>query len=370
MSASLLEHFASLQDPRIERNKRHQLLDIIVLSICAVASGAEGWEAIEQFGHTKQDWLRQYVPLANGIPSHDCIAYVLSRVSPVGFRQCFLDWSQTFNETCTGEVIAVDGKTAKGSRDRQRNRNPLHMVSAWACRQRLVLAQEVTDEKSNEITAIPTLLQLLELKGALVTLDAMGCQRAIAEQIIDQQGDYVLSLKGNQGTLHEAVEDFFELARAHQFQGVAHDYVEHVDKDHGRLEIRRYWVSEHLETLPRTERWKGLHSIGLAERETWQGDKQTLERRYFINSIAADAERFAHAVREHWGIENRLHWCLDVTFNEDASRIRKGQAPAIMTSLRHLCLNLFEREGSKMSLAKKRRQAAWDDDYRAKVLFS
>jgi predicted transposase YbfD/YdcC len=370
MATSLLEHFATLDDPRIERNKRHQLLDIIVLSICAVASGAEGWEAMEQFGHTKQDWLRQYIPLANGIPSHDGIAYVLSRVSPAGFRQCFLDWTTALGAGNEGEVIAVDGKTARGSRDNRRDRSPLHRVSAWACQNRLVLAQEVTDEKSNEITAIPQLLKMLELKGALVTLDAMGCQRAIAEQIIDQQGDYVLALKGNQEALHEAVADFFEVARAHQFQGIGHDDVEPVDKDHGRLETRHYWISECLDTLPQPTVWKGLRSIGLVERETWQGDQHTVEQRYFITSIAADAQRFAQAVRAHWGVENRLHWRLDVTFNEDASRIRKGQAPAMMTSIRHLCLNLFEREGSAISLAKKRRQAAWDDNYRANVLFS
>ena len=198
----------------------------------------------------------------------------------------------------------------------------------------------------------------------------MGCQRAIAEQIIDQGGDYVLGLKGNQGNLHEAVEDFFTTASAHHFTGVAHDFTEEVDKDHGRLEVRRYWITDDLRTLPDPQNWKGLRSIGMVERKCRQGDTQTLERRYFINSIAAEAKSFAQAVRGHWGVENRLHWRLDVIVGEDTSRIRRGNGPAIMTALRHLCLNLFDRESSSLSLAKKRRKAAWNDEYRAKVIFS
>lgn len=370
MAADLIEHFSSLEDPRIDRNKCHALIDIVVLAVCAVASGADGWEAIEDFGKAKIDWLRQYVPLANGVPSHDCISYVLSRVSPPKFRECFMNWTQSVMQKTGSEVIAVDGKTARGSRDRKNHRNPLHMVSAWACRNRLVLGQQATEEKSNEITAIPKLLELLELKGCIVTLDAMGCQRAIAEQIMDQQGDYVLGLKGNQHALHEAVEEFFTTAQTHQFTAVKHDYLEECDKDHGRLEIRRYWITEDLNTLPDTEDWKGLRSIGMVERECLQGDTTSIERRYFINSIPAQAKPFATAVRGHWGIENTLHWRLDVVLGDDASRIRKGNGPAIMTSIRQLCTNLFERESSGLSLAKKRRKAAWDDDYRAKVIFS
>jgi predicted transposase YbfD/YdcC len=370
VTACLIEHFSPLDDPRIDRKKLHKLIDIIVLSVSAVASGADGWEAIEDFGKEKLDWLRKFVPLENGVPSHDCIAYVLSRVSPHQFRECFMSWTQAVMKEVDGEVIAVDGKTARGSHDRKNKRNPLHMVSAWACQNRLVLGQEATQEKSNEITAIPKLLALLELKGCIVTIDAMGCQRAIAEQIIDQNGDYVLGLKGNQGKLHEAVEDFFTAADANQFSEVAHDDLEEVDKDHGRLEIRRYWITEELRTLPDTLSWKGLRSIGMVERECLQGDTRTVERRYFINSIPAKADRFARAVRGHWGVENPLHWRLDVVFGDDASRIRKGNGPAIMTSIRHLCMNLFESESSSMSLAKKRRKAAWNDDYRAKVIFS
>lgn len=370
MIPDLMIHFSSLPDHRIERNKCHALLDIIILAICAVASGSDGWEAIEQFGKEKLEWLRQYIPLVNGVPSHDCIAYVLCRLSPQKFRDCFMNWTQAVTEHTGGEIIAVDGKTARGSRDRKNQRNPLHMVSAWACENRLVLGQQATDEKSNEITAIPKLLGLLELKGCIVTLDAMGCQRAIAEQIVDQGGDYVLGLKGNQSNLQEAVEDFFATAAAHHFAGVTHDYREEVEKDHGRLEIRRYWIVGDLSTLPDPQNWKGLRSIGRVERECWQNGTRTLEQRYYINSIAADAKPFAQAVRGHWGVENRLHWRLDVVFGDDASRIRRGNGPAIMTTLRHLCVNLFDREASSLSLAKKRRKAAWNDEYRAKVIFS
>lgn len=369
MSASILEHFASLEDPRIERNKRHALADIVLLTICAVVSGANGWEAIEDFGQEKLDWLRQFAPFENGVPSHDCMANVISRLSPTGFQACLWRWTQSVAEATDGEVIAVDGKTARGSRDRRRGRSPLHMVSAWACANRLVLGQEATSEKSNEITAIPKLLELLELKGCLVTIDAMGCQTAITAQIVAQGADYVLGLKGNQSALQEAVEDDWTVAQQADFAHVQADFTEELDKDHGRMEIRRYWITDDLRTLPNVARWAGLRSIGMVERTCVSNGQESLERRYFINSIAPDAARFAHAVREHWGVENRLHWRLDVIFGDDASRIRKGQAPAIMTSVRHLSMNLFEQEGSAISLAKKRRKAAWNDDYRAKVVF-
>jgi predicted transposase YbfD/YdcC len=369
VSASIEEHFSTLEDPRIDRNKLHELMDIVILVLCAVSSGADGWEAIEEFGQEKLDWLRKFAPFANGVPSHDCIANVLSRLSPKGFQQCFRSWTGAVSEATQGEVIAIDGKSARGSHDRKRSRKALHMVSAWASTNRLVLAQEATQEKSNEITAIPKLLELLELKGCIVTIDAMGCQRAIAEQIIAQGGDYVLGLKGNQSVLQEGVEDFFTVAMAGDFAGVEYDYTEEVDQDHGRLEVRRYWVTEDLRTLPNTQLWQGLRSIGMVERQCLIGETQTLQRRYYINSIRAEAKRFAHAVRDHWGVENRLHWRLDVVFAEDASRIRKGNAPAIMTSIRHLCMNLFEQEPSSMRLSKKRRKAAWNDDYRAKVVF-
>ena len=244
------------------------------------------------------------------------------------------------------------------------------MVCAWACSNRLVLAQQSTDEKSNEITAIPKLLSILELKGCLVTIDAMGCQKPIASQIVDQEADYVIGLKGNQGILHKQVANFFDEAKAEHFRSIDHEYREETDQGHGRQEIRRYWITEELSTLSTASEWKGLRSIGMVERECWQGEKKTLDKRYFINSIPRNAKQFSQAVRGHWGVENPLHWRLDVVFGDDASKIRKENGPAIMTSMRHLCMNLFDRETSSLSLAKKRRKASWSDDYRAKVLFS
>ena len=230
------------------------------------------------------------------------------------------------------------------------------MVSAWACRNRLVLGQEATEEKSNGITAIPKLLELLELKGAMVTIDALGCQRAIAAHIVAQGGDDVLGLTGNQSALQESVEDFFQVAMAGEFAAVAHDIHEEIDQDHGRLEVRRYWITEDLRTLPDNPLWAGRRSIGMVERRCLVGATETVEQRYFITSIPAPAKRFAHAVRGHWGVENRLHWRLDVLFDEDASRIRKGHAPAIMTTIRHLAMNLFEQDASQRRLSQKRRR--------------
>lgn len=369
MDSSIITHFLPLDDPRIERNKKHALIDIVMLSICAICSGANGWEAIEEFGHEKLEWLRKYVSLKNGVPSHDCINYVLARLSAENFRECFMSWTQSVMKACPGEIIALDGKTARGSRDRKNDKNPLHMVSAWACEQRLVLGQEAIDDKSNEITALPKLLKLLEIKGCIITIDAMGCQRAIADQIIEQEGNYVFGLKGNQSNLHEAVEDFFTVAHQHHFNNTAYDYAEEVDKDHGRLEIRRYWVSDELLTLPDKSRWRGLRSIGMVERECTQAGVCSTERRYFISSIEPDAQLFAKAVRSHWGVENPLHWRLDVIFGDDASRIKKDNGAAVLTSLRHLCMNLFEQEDSNISLAKKRRKATWNDQFRGKVVF-
>jgi predicted transposase YbfD/YdcC len=372
MSCCLLHHFKDLADPRIERNKLHALEDIVVLTICATVSGADGWESIADFGRSKLDWLRQFIALKNGVPSPDCIAYVLQRLSVEGFMACFRNWTQAVMQASGGQVqefVRVDGKTSRGSRDRRKGRSPLHMVSAWASRNRMVLGQEATEEKSNEITAIPKLLLMLELKGCIVSIDAMGCQRAIAEQIIEQGGDYVLGLKDNQPSLSEAVEEFFETAQAADFAGVKYDQKEELDKGHGRVETRRYWITEELSTLPKPERWKGLRSIGMVVREVLQGGERTEERRYFINSIPAQANLFAEAVRGHWDVENRLHWRMDVVLREDACTIRKGNAPAILTTARHLVLNLFEREGSRLSLPRKRYRAALDDDYRAKVVF-
>lgn len=368
MTTSIAESFSSIEDPRIDRKKLHSLSDILVLTVCAMLSGADGYEAIEEFGDNKEHWLRTFLPLQNGIPSHDCIRYVLIQLSPEQVQSCFIKWVNAIREKIP-EVIAVDGKTARRSHNKRKGVPALHMVSAWATSNRLVLGQQATQEKSNEITAIPALLKLLELKGCIVTIDAMGCQRDIAKQIIQQKGDYVLGLKGNQGRLHEAVEDYFQMASRSGFKNIPHDYYEDVDQGHGRLEVRRHWILDDLEILPNTAQWKGLRSIGMVQRKCTIAEETTVETRYFITSIQAGAKMFAHAVRSHWGIENTLHWCLDVTFREDDSRIRTGNAPANMSMVRHICLNLLQKESSKLSIKKKRLKAAWNDDFRHKLLF-
>lgn len=370
MGASMVEHFLKLKDPRIERHKKHRLEDIIVLSICAVLSGAEGWEAIRDYGETKLEWLRRFIPLANGIPADDTIARVMSRLSAKGLQECFISWVTAVSEVTQGSVIAIDGKTARRSFDRSRGKQAIHMVNAWSSANGVVLGQLKTEEKSNEITAIPKLLEVLEIKGCIVTIDAMGCQKEIAQQIIEQGGDYLLAVKGNQGTLEAAVVDFFETAEAADFKGVPVDYHEAIDSGHGRIEVRRCWSSSVLNTLPHPEQWVGLTSIAMIESERHTGERMSLERRYYITSLQSDAQRTGHAARSHWGVENTLHWTLDVTFREDECRVRRGEAAENLCTLRHFALNLLKQETTlKKSIKQKRLRAGWDDNYRAKVLF-
>ncbi len=366
MGPCISSYFSKINDPRIDRKKLHSLSDILILTICAMLSGADGYEAIEEFGRNKKQWLKNFLPLKNGIPSHDCIRYVLIRLPPEQLQSAFIDWVNVIKENIP-EVVAVDGKTSKGSQ--KKGLAGLHMVSAWGASNKLVLGQEVTQEKSNEITAIPTLLKLLELKGCIVTIDAMGCQINIAKQIIKQKADYVLGLKGNQGLLHKGVKDYFHMALKSGFKGFTYDSYKEIEKKHGRYDVRKYWTLDTPDTLHRVEKWKGLLTIGMVQRESTIGEKTTIETRYFISSLEADAKVLAKAVRSHWGVENNLHWCLDVTFREDDSRIRTGHAPACMSTFRHVCLNLLQKETSTLSIKKKRLKAAWNDKFRFKVLF-
>jgi predicted transposase YbfD/YdcC len=368
MSSCISDHFSKIEDPRINRKKLHTLSDIITLTICAMLSGADGYESIEEFGRNKKTWLKTFLPLQNGIPSHDCIRYVLIKLPPKQFQSAFISWVNEIKENIP-EVIAVDGKTAKGSQRKKQGLAGLHMISAWASSNKLVLGQEATKEKSNEITAIPALLKLLELKDSTVTIDAMGCQLKIAEQIIKQEADYVFGLKGNQGLLHKEVIECFKTALATNFMALPHDSYEEKEKRHGRYDVRKYWIINAPKNLHRVKEWEGLQTIGMVERESTIGDKTTKETRYFISSLQADAKVFANAVRSHWGVENNLHWCMDVTFREDDSRIRTGHGPACMSTLRHICLNLLQKEDSKLSIKKKKLKAAWNDDFRSKVLF-
>jgi predicted transposase YbfD/YdcC len=369
MTATFMEHFSDLKDPRDDKNKKHQLMDILFLVIAAVISGAEGWEAIETFGEEKLEWLRKYFPFANGVPSHDCIRMVMLSLSPKALQECFARWMQAVVEVAKGEVVAIDGKTIRRSFDQAEGLGAIHRVSAWAKRNGVSLGQVKTDEKSNEITAIPALLKLLELRGCIVTIDAMGCQRAIAEQIRAQGADYVLAVKANQKELQEALEDYFETAQQAGYRAVPLERWEEIDSGHGRVEVRRYQLVPDLSTLPKPEQWQDLQGIARVECEHHVGDQISSEVRYYITSLGQDVGRLAEAVRGHWGIENSLHWVLDVTFREDDSRLRSGYGAENFAVIRHIALNLLKREPSKGSLKRKRYKAALSNEFRSNVLF-
>jgi predicted transposase YbfD/YdcC len=369
MTATFMEHFSDLKDPRDDKNKKHQLMDILFLVIAAVISGAEGWEAIETFGEEKLDWLRKYFPFVNGVPSHDCIRMVLISLSPKALQGCFARWMQAVVEVAKGEGVAIDGKTIRRSFDRAEGLGPIHMVSAWAKRNGVSLGQMKTDAKSNEITAIPVLLGLLELRGCIVTIDAMGCQREIAAKIREQGADYVLAVKKNQKELHQTLEDYFETAHQAGYRAVPLERWEEVDSGHGRVEVRRYQLVPDLRTLPKPEQWKDLQGIARVEGERHLGDRVSTEVRYYITSFGQDVGRLAEAVRGHWGIENSLHWVLDVTFREDDSRLRSDYGAENFAVIRHIALNLLKRESSKGSLKRKRYKAALSNEFRSNVLF-
>ena len=370
-SGSLLTHFASLEDPRTAYLVEHPLLDIVALTICAVICGAETWEAIEAYGQSKSAWLKTFLGLPHGIPSHDTIARVFALQEPTQLQDCFVSWVKSLAELSLGEVVSLDGKSARHSYDKHRGKGAIHMVSAWAGENQLVLGQVKVADKSNEITAIPKLLNILDVSGCMVTIDAMGAQKAIAKQIIDQGADYVLSLKGNQGNLHEDVEQLFDWARQTDFKNIEHEAYQTIDKGHGRLEIRRYWLLDQVEYLEDAQLWEGLQRVGMMEAERrLEGRPTTTERRYFLTSLDGGVERFADASRGHWGIENKLHWSLDVVFHEDDSRIRKGHAPENMTVMRKIALNLLAKESSKGSQNTKRLKAGWDNDFLIQVLLA
>lgn len=359
-----MEHFSAIEDPRREHGTRHLLEEILVLTICAVICGADSFVAVEAFGHAKHAWLRRFLTLPNGIPSHDTLGTVFARLKPREFEQCFLNWVTAVFERTAGKVIALDGKTLRRSYDRKSKKAALQMVSAWTTSNRLVLGQIAVDEHSNEITAIPQLLELLDLNGCIVTIDALGCQQEIAAQIVDQGGDYVLAVKANQGSLFTEVHQCFADIEAEGMQ-----FYETEEQGHGREETRWYWMTETLPWPLRRVQWKGLRSMGVVEASRTVGEKYTVERRYYISSLPADAERLAEAVRGHWGIENQVHWVLDVAFREDDSRIRTGHAAENMAVVRRIALNMLKQDTSvKLGIANKRLKAGWDEHYLLKIL--
>lgn len=370
-SQSLLSHLSVIRDPRIDRHKKHDLHDMLFVAVCAVMSGAEGWSDIVEFAESKKDWLKQFVELSNGIPVDDTFARVLSRVSPRGLQEAFTAWARSLaGETGEAAVVAIDGKTARRSHDRRRGRHPFHGVRAWATEAGMALGQVATETKSNEITALPELLAQLELRGALVTLDAMGCQRAVADQIVEQGGDYVLAVKANQPGLHEALVDFFDTAGPETFPETSGRYYQQVEQGHGRVETRRCWASDCLATLPNADQWRGLQSIVLVESEREVDGSVSRERRYFLSSRPPEAQALAGAIRAHWEIENALHWVLDVTFREDDSRIRRGHGAENFSTLRQFALNLLKQESTRISVRKKRVRCALNDDFRSQVIES
>jgi predicted transposase YbfD/YdcC len=366
---SIAHHFAELTDPRIDRSRLHDLIDIIAIAICAVVAGADSWDDIEDFGHAKIAWLKTFLGLPNGIPSHDTFRRVFERLDPEEFQRGFLGWIKALHEATERRVIAIDGKTLRRSFDRAKSKSALHLVHAWASANHLLLGQVAVDEKSNEITAIPKLLKMLEITGAIVTIDAMGCQKEIARTIRGRKADYLLALKGNHEHLFEQVVSFFDGACAHGRKGQGIRYHREWSRGHGRDECRRCWATSEIDWLEGRQEWADLRSVVLIESERFIGEALTVEERYYLSSLPADAELLNEAVRSHWAVENSLHWVLDVTFHEDASRIKKENAPENFGLLRRLALCLLKQEtSSKRSIRGKRLRASWDDGYLLQVM--
>lgn len=365
----LVEHLSEIDDPRIERSKRHKLIDILTIAILAVICGADSWVAMENFGQAKFKWLKRILELPNGIPSHDTFARVFARLNPQQLQQSFLEWVRSLVGLSGGQVIAIDGKTLRQSYDSADGKGAIHMVSAWASHNRLVLGQCKVDDKSNEITAIPQLLKVLEVSGCVITIDAMGCQNQIAKLIVERGADYVLALKDNQGNLFEDVQQIFAQAQAINFAGIEHDFHQTLDKGHGRVEIRRCWTMGQVEFLIDADKWVKFTSIGMIQAERRINGKIERETRYYISSLTSDAHRLSKAVRSHWLVENSLHWVLDLAFLEDACRIRKDYAPENLALVRHVALNLLNQDTTlKIGIKNKRLRAGWDEDYLLKVL--
>jgi len=376
---SILDYFNALEDPRSHINRLHVLGDLVVISIAAVLSGADGPKAIGIWAESNEAWLNKYLSLPNGIPSHDTIGRLLATVDPQVFQECFVDWLsslQTANDSAdeldgaenADNIIAIDGKALRRSHDKKKQLSPLFVVSAWSTKYGMSLGQLATEEKSNEITAIPELIENIEVEKAIVTIDAAGCQRAIADQIIDRGGDFVLALKGNQGTLYKNLRQWIAEQWDNDLANVDVRAYETRSKGHGREDHHMYYQFKIPKNFPGLEKWRGLKTVCVAIRTSEKGGEETCDVRYFISSLRLGVKRIANAIRGHWSIENTLHWCLDVTFREDESRLRNRIAADNIAWLKRFAITLLKKQNDKESIAMRRRMAGWNSDYLAQVL--
>ncbi len=365
----LTRHFKELEDPRREHKKLHKLVDILFIAICGVIANAESFVDIEAFGKAKEKWFKKILKLSNGIPSHDTFGRVFSLLDPAVLKECFHNWIAAIVKKINGEVIAIDGKTVRRSFTNANRKSAIHIVSAWASESKIVLGQVKVNAKSNEITAIPELLKILDIKGCTVTIDAMVAQKSIAEIIIDKESNYILALKDNHKTLCEDVKLIFEEPEKMTDMNIKHDYHKTIDKDHGRIEIRECYTTCDIDWLESRNEWKGLKSIVMIKSTRIVNDETSTERRFYITSLESNAEIIMKSIRAHWGIENSLHWVLDITFREDECRIRKDHAPENFNILRHISLNLLKQDTSrKIGIKAKRKTAGWDENYLIKIL--
>jgi predicted transposase YbfD/YdcC len=368
-SSPLFQCFKDLPDPRQDMNKKHLLLDIVAITIIGVIAGFEGWDDIERFARARESWLRQFLVLSNGIPSHDTLRRVFLMLHPKKFGQCLLNWMKILQTQTKTKLYAIDGKTFRRSGDSNGKTKAIHMVSAWAVENGLVLAQAAVKEKSNEITIIPELLEVLDLNGAFVSIDAMGCQTEIAESIVKGKGKYLLAVKGNQKSLHEQIKDFFDESERVNFADVKYDRAHFVEKGHGRIEERTCYVVQELDWLEGKERWAKLTSVIMMVSKRTVNGKTTIDRRYYISNSSEAARTISKAIRSHWSVENSLHYTLDMTFNEDSSRKRSDNSGKNFGMIRRLALSLIKQDKTeKGSIKWKRHLAAIDNAFLIRII--
>jgi predicted transposase YbfD/YdcC len=370
LSSTFLKHFEDLEDPRLDNhNLQHNFMDIVVIAILATICGADGWTEIEQFGNAKYEWLKTFLPLPNGIPSHDTFGRLFAALNPQNLEACFYAWIDSLDIDTLNEIIAIDGKSLRGSGNKRKNKNMLHLVSAWAAHNRIMLGQVKTSDKSNEIEAIPRLLNMVDIKDSIVTIDAMGCQKNIALQLIEQGANYVLALKENQPSLHQDVKSIFALGEHRQFKKMLNKRKVEKVHDHGRTETRRYTLISARDPMLFQLRWPGMKSIGMVEVTRTTNNEVERSKRFYITSLDEDIDGFMRAVRMHWSIEINLHWSLDVSFREDLNRARAGHSAQNLATIRRIALNLLTQETThKRGIACKRKTAGWNHQYLLKVL--